>query len=429
MTLMNTINFDELKSKIQACDRNQIDQKIMLCLSSIRPALAFAIYQYLMMNALELAYIPAIRVLFKFGLNDEGLPLGLNKDGGLEPFKEAYTKDSLDKNHSQAFDFINKAQDATLLAWLYKEKEHLYALAKYEVGKQALKYSNYKLAKLLARHGHVLLINNAFMLDLLICSKGHKIIYRVPELLHFMPQDVLNCIFNISDQSYVLIEYLASTEYGRKLLYLNDHQLTKSFLPHGLALHAECKDFGWVPIFLKLLHSEEGFDLLCFDNFFWLRHLSDEYFDEIFYNLLEVKDFDIVQFANDHPMFLLMLALFPGGRAWLGLPEGAADDPLLQYLNTTISAGYFTDQSIALWLASCYKGMLLLETYYIESLMLASGVKSKLAYAGDKGKQLLVKAAKNGCQSDFTSIFSMFCFYERKEKTASPDAVINNDLK
>lgn len=426
---MNTINFDELKSRIQACDPNQVDQKIILCFKSIRPALSFEIFKHLMNNALELAYIPLVRILFKLGLNYDCSPLGLDEHGNIIILQQAHIEDSLNGRHAHAFRFLSKSSDGAILQWLYEQRQFITVLSEYEVGKQALKHNDYRLIKIIAKNAHDLEIKQSFMFNLLTCSHSHKILYHAPELLDVLPQDVLNCIFNISGQSYVLIEYLASTEYGRKLLYLNDHQLTKSFLPHGLALHAECKYFGWVPIFFKLLYSEEGFDLLCFDNFFWLRHLSDEHFDEIFYNLLEVKDFDIVQFANDHPMFLLMLALFPGGRAWLGLPEDVEGDPLEQYLNMPIKEGYFMHQSISWWLASHPRGIKLIESLYIDSLVLTSEIKFKLARLGDKGKQLLVKAAKNGQQRDLTSILSMFCFYEQKAETVSPDPAMGNDLK
>ena len=395
---MNTINFDELKSRIQACDPNQVDQKIILCFKSIRPALSFEIFKHLMNNALELAYIPLVRILFKLGLNYDCSPLGLDEHGNIIILQQAHIEDSLNGRHAHAFRFLSKSSDDAILQWLYEQRQFITVLSKYEVGKQALKHNDYRLIKIIAKNAHDLEIKQSFMFNLLTCSQGHKILYYAPELLDVIPQGALNSVFKVSGQSHVLIEFLFGTKYGRKLLDLESNRFARSFSPEGLALYSEYGHFGKVPIFFKLLHSEEGLALLCFDNFFWLRRLSNEHFDVIFYNLLEHKHFDIFSYADHEPMFLLMLVLFPTGRAWLGLPEDVEGDPLEQCLNMPIKEGYFMHQSISQWLVSHPRGIKLIESLYIDSLVLTSEIKFKLARLGDKGKQLLVKAAKNGRQ-------------------------------
>lgn len=428
---MHTINFNILKDRLHACDRNLVEQKIMICLRSVNPTVSLLVIKYLNMNFLELSYIPLVRALFKFGLDHNGVPLGLDEYGRISILQQANMSYSLSGSHRYTFGFLNGSSDSDVLQWLFNQRKYISMLSKYEVGKQALKFNQYRLSMLIAHYAESLCIDDLFFFNLLVCKQGQKILCRVPNLFsHLLKQDLNKILFSISE-TFAVIELMLRNDYGIRLLYLDDMKLLKNLDPTGMLLMTQPLVSNET-VFYRLLMSSEGFQLLCSDDFFWLKKLNDHQFNDLFYSLLEIDGFDIFIFSRNNPLFLLMLSLFPVGRDWLGLPIKETEDPFGKYLNIIIKEGEFINQSISLWLSSHHVGLRLLEEKYAHATLLTPEVKYKLASMGDRGKALLVKIAKNGSQTDLTSRIAKFSFYQRKENapenhvTQSKGSDLNN---
>lgn len=364
-----------------------------------------------MSNFLELAHIPIIRVLFKFGLNAELQPLSLDQYGNKTTLNYGDIHLSLHKKSSDAFPLLHD-YGPFVNQWVSNQSELLYRLPAYEVGRQALKWDDYKLAKYLSENAHSL--NKNFFVHFLLNHEGQKLLSKTETLLQCMPVDLINEGVTLDHNHYTLFDFMACDKYGQNLLFLNQQSLFKRFNPLILLEQAHIDVTFSQTLFAKLLFSEVGRILLLADNFYWLRQLDDESFQVLFFPLLEMNTLDILAFVKKVPTCLVLFALFPTGRSWLGLPDtltNADEDPLGKYFNLSIVDGYFKDQSIAWWMVNDYSGITLLENHYAHQLLVTPDIKRKLALFGDKGKQLLRNASRLRPQTDLTARLSKFSFY------------------
>ena len=170
---MTIINYDILKQHILSCDQDQLEPKIMYLFQTLHSRTSFFLYHYLMSHFLELAHIPIIRVLFKFGLDDEYRPLSLDQHGHLSLLWHGDISLSLNNSHNKVFNLLNDERPL-INQWLSDYPHALHRISKYEVGVQALKWNDYKLATTIADVASNNL-NQSFFIHLLLTHKGQKI--------------------------------------------------------------------------------------------------------------------------------------------------------------------------------------------------------------------------------------------------------------
>lgn len=422
---------DTLKDRLLALDDAIANHNLICCFKLSQPHTSKDLYHYLMHHLFDLVHLSTVRVLFKFGLNSQDRPFGLDKENRCVPI------DSADVHHSLAakekillnqvlFPSIAFLSEQPLFAWLdlsYKSQ-----LFNFEVGIQILQSNNSRLVKSIVQHCGLHKLPNLFFEALVKQPKGLKLLAYNNDLLALSQNTFLNELTLFHNTQQPILNLILDNQYGQKIIYAHDGRLLTSFSPEMLIHLIEINRYGMQTMFFKILINIDTEALLYHQNFYWVRKLGEDQFDNIFYQLLDQHDFDLLTFAQKKPMLLILFSLFISGREWLGLPLAVSGDPLEENLNFQINDGLFKSQSIGYWLTKTMTGLTLLKEKYINQLILDGQIKFNLSRSGDLGKQLMVTAASYNHQTDFSTRLSRFSFFKRKHDDNTLQKISENGV-
>lgn len=374
-------------------------------------------YNFILENIFYFSDIVSVRLMFKYGLSRQGCLQALDAEGNLVPIELCDIRFSLFAYSEHTFSFLCQGNEFYMLTWLQNSKIPMDYFFTWEVGIQALQVNDFILARLMAKYYSTLNLLPHFICSLLSDREGQVVLYYVPELLEYCNLNVVNTLINVGGKEIFMVELLLKTDYGKSLLFNSDDRL---FYKLNLNSLMDASRHRGTNLLIDLMLHPDSFLILAQKNFYWLRQLDAEKFSQVFDHLLSLEHFNFYDFAKEMPMVLIMLALFPAGRRWLGLPGAdAGEDPILTYLNHNIEAGRFHLQSIGLWMVQSYESLMFLKIYG-HQLVLSPKIKRHLSEFGEDGKIILMEASRHQKQYDLTARFGFFNQYVTCEDNQEP---------